>query len=434
MKIVLKLALIFSQFVMMSNNSKSQIVWNKYPENPVMPSWSENLNDPTYYVHTIAPSIIYDSMKNLYHCWFTSKANRHLTSLVFSYAISFDGVCWFSYFKNPVLESTPGTFDESEIKGCSVIKDSVGYKMYYTGYQSSTDKRSIGLALSADGITWQKYSNHPILEGASSLPAWDRDIEFPNVYFDGTKYWMWYTGSDRVKSQTGLAISADGIHWEKSNSNPVLKNGPSGTWDENDAGCGAICKLDTLFYMIYLGTGFGSYETVSLGVAVSVDGINWNKSVSNPVMRPSQTTSWEDYRFGRGTLLFKDNKFHFWYCAQNYSSGIWQTGYATSLFDPSKLNDTTVALSSDDTFRYMRRINFGFEKEINAKVKIFNSVGIIVKTFSKGNATSIIDSIEWDGKDDMGNVLPDGIYLCSIKQYRNETLEKSVAKKLLLIK
>jgi predicted GH43/DUF377 family glycosyl hydrolase len=114
------------------------------------------------------------------------------------------------------------------MKGCSVIKDSVGYKMYYTGYKSSTDKRAIGLALSSDGITWQKYSNNPILEGASILIAWDRDIEYPNVYFDGTKYWMWYSGSDRTKSQTGLATSIDGIHWEKSVSNPVLKNGPSG--------------------------------------------------------------------------------------------------------------------------------------------------------------------------------------------------------------
>jgi predicted GH43/DUF377 family glycosyl hydrolase len=326
MKIILKLVLIFSQFVMMSNNSISQIVWNMYAENPVMPSWSENLNDPTYYVHTLAPSIIYDSMKNMYHCWFTSKVNRQHTSLVFSYAISFDGICWFSYCNNPVLESTPGTFDENEIKGCSVIKDSVGYKMYYTGYKSSADKRSIGLALSSDGITWQKYPNNPILEGASILPAWDRDIEYPNVYFDGTKYWMWYSGSDRTKSQTGLAISTDGIHWIKSNSNPVLSNGPSGSWDQYNAGCGAIYKLDSLFYMMYLGTGDGVYKTASIGVAISVDGINWNKSVSNPVMRPSQTTSWEDYRLGRGALLFRDNKFHFWYSAQNYSSGIWQIG------------------------------------------------------------------------------------------------------------
>jgi predicted GH43/DUF377 family glycosyl hydrolase len=434
MKIVIKFTLIFSLIFLRSNNATSQIVWHNYTGVPVMPTWSENLNDPTYYVHTIAPSIIFDSTNKIYHCWFTSKANRHHTRLVLSYAISFDGIRWFSYSKNPVLESTLGTFDENEIKGCSVIKDSVGYKLYYTGYKSSTDKRSIGLALSSDGIRWQKYNNNPVLEGASILPAWDRDIEYPNVYFDGTKYWMWYSGSDRTKSQTGLAISTDGIHWEKSNSNPVLSNGPSGAWDENDAGCGAICKIDSLFYMMYLGTGDGVEKTTSIGIAVSVDGISWNKSVSNPVMRPSKATSWEDYRLGRGALLFRDNKFHFWYCSQNYSSGIWQIGYATSLAESSILNDLMIKLSSDDGFRYLRRINFGFGKGTNIKFNIFNYLGIKVKTFSQENANSRPDSIEWDGKDDMGNVLPDGIYLCSINQYRNETLEKSVAKKLLLIK
>ncbi|MDI6804608.1 MAG: T9SS type A sorting domain-containing protein [Bacteroidota bacterium] len=205
----------------------------------------------------------------------------------------------------------------------------------------------MGLALSSDGLHWQKYSDNPILEGSSSLTAWDRDIEYPNVYFDGTTYWMWYTGSDRTKSQTGLAVSNDGINWEKSISNPVLSNGPSGAWDENDAGCGAIYKLDSLFYMMYLGTGYGSYETVSIGFAVSVDGINWNKNISNPVITPTSTSSWEDYHLGRGTVLFKENKFHFWYSAQNYSSGIWQIGYATSNYEPQVPVSNNYALRFD---------------------------------------------------------------------------------------
>jgi hypothetical protein len=127
---------------------------------------------PSYgYYYTLAPSIIFDSSINTYRCWFTSRILG--VGLRILYAYPSVGINWTKYTGNPLLSPTPGTFDENEIKGCSVIKDSVGYKMYYTGYKSSADKRSIDFALFSDGITWQKYSNNPILEGASILPAWD---------------------------------------------------------------------------------------------------------------------------------------------------------------------------------------------------------------------------------------------------------------------
>jgi predicted GH43/DUF377 family glycosyl hydrolase len=37
----------------------------------------------------------------------------------------------------------------------------------------------------------------------------------PSVYFDGTVYRMWYTGSDGSRFRIGLATSPDGKHWEK---------------------------------------------------------------------------------------------------------------------------------------------------------------------------------------------------------------------------
>jgi hypothetical protein len=72
-----KILFFISLFIISDINfSIAQMVWEKHPGNPVIHSWSGNKNDPSDYSYTIEPSIIYDSVKNIYHCWFLSKTNR----------------------------------------------------------------------------------------------------------------------------------------------------------------------------------------------------------------------------------------------------------------------------------------------------------------------------------------------------------------------
>ncbi|MDI6804281.1 MAG: hypothetical protein QME58_10625 [Bacteroidota bacterium] len=124
-----KLTSFLALLIFISNSIFAQVNWEKYSGNPVIPSSGYD------YYYTLAPSIIFDDSTNTFHCWFTSRILG--AGLRISYAYSSDGVNWTKYTGNPVLSPTQGTFDESEIKGCSVIKDNVGYKMYYTGYKSS---------------------------------------------------------------------------------------------------------------------------------------------------------------------------------------------------------------------------------------------------------------------------------------------------------
>ena len=58
---------------------------------------------------------------------------------------------------------------------------------------------------------------------------WDyRSINFPRVIKDGLGYRMWYDGSSDWDSATGMADSVEGITWTKSAANPILGTGAGG--------------------------------------------------------------------------------------------------------------------------------------------------------------------------------------------------------------
>lgn len=306
--------------------------------------------------------------------------------------------------------------------------------MYYPGLRSRVGQFSIGLAFSSNGIEWKKYENNPIINREIINKEWIKNTYNPRVCYDGNEYFMLISGFDGAYANTGIYFSKDGIKWFDYCQNPILCVGKSEDWDGTKVVPAGICKVDSIWYIFYIGINLSLSNSQSIGFALSKDRIRWWKYGGNPILSISTPGTWDDYNLGGGTVLFHDNKFHLWYCAQNYFSGQWQIGYATSIFEPSKLSNITIEMSSQDGFRYLRKIYFGFGKGINAKVSIFNYSGILVKTFSKDNTNSRLDTIEWDGKDEAGKLLSDGIYFCSIKQFRKEILEKSSIKKLLLIK
>src|SRR5687767_403699 len=75
------------------------------------------------------------------------------------------------------------------------------------------------------GTTWTKYESNPIItQGPSG--SWDSNsISSGQVIYDGQIYSMWYSGNNGVIEQIGLATSLDGKNWTKYAGNPVLITG-----------------------------------------------------------------------------------------------------------------------------------------------------------------------------------------------------------------
>src|SRR5437899_3001531 len=69
----------------------AQTDWTADPGNPVVPG-------AVTFGYALAPSVMYDSAAGLYRMWFT--AHPFGGSWFIDYAVSQDGIQWFSYAKN----------------------------------------------------------------------------------------------------------------------------------------------------------------------------------------------------------------------------------------------------------------------------------------------------------------------------------------------
>lgn len=222
---------------------------------------------------------------------------------------------------SPVLpHGAPGDFDAVDALNPSIVRTPAGYLNLYSGWDGRTWRT--GIATSADGLTWQKKGailqpgpaawegnyiaangailgenylyqagNPPqlgLLRGqkeklpAPVLPAgprgaWDeRGVGDPYVITAAGKHYLYFLGQDRARRQRlGVAVSNDGLTWEKSLKNPILELGAPATFDENGLGEPAVWPQFGKWWMLY--TGRDKKEWRRIGMAVSNDGIKWEK-------------------------------------------------------------------------------------------------------------------------------------------------------------
>ncbi len=169
-----------------------------------------------------SPSVILDGAT--WKMWYTGKSSGGpfgIGSLAIGYATSphdgtaADGVSWIKSGSNPVLTAgAPGSWESRGVGTPSVIKDGAQYKMWYTGYTttSGVTTSKIGYAYSSDGTgtgagVWNRSASNPIV-GTGVSTTWEgRGVGGVSVINDTGAYKMWYSGLDsNLAANTGLAI------------------------------------------------------------------------------------------------------------------------------------------------------------------------------------------------------------------------------------
>ncbi|HZY89079.1 MAG TPA: hypothetical protein VFE78_29930 [Gemmataceae bacterium] len=186
---------------------------------------------------------------------------------------------WVKYDKSPVLGGPLGTcFD------VSVLREGGRYRMWF----SWRPKRSVALVESKDGLAWGAPA---VVLGPDKASGWEDEVNRPVVLRQGGKYRMWYTGQARGKSWVGYATSADGKTWERASNRPVLS--PEKPWERVAVMCPHVLydegqRLYRLWY-----SGGEQYEPNAIGYATSADGRRWAKHPDNPVFRPEPKNAWE---------------------------------------------------------------------------------------------------------------------------------------------
>lgn len=288
---------------------------------PVLSLGSMGSFDQTYLTE---PYVMWDG--NHYKMWYVGASLEEGTV---GLATSVDGVNWAKEPTNPVLKVGPAnTWDERGINGFSVLKEGTGYSMWYSARGNAS--RSIGHAVSPDGITWTKYVANPIfVTGVSG--TWDENLDGCFVIKDGPTYHMWYTAMEKATEirRVGYASSSDGMNWTKE-ANAVLPTGAPGQWDEIYATWPSVIKeADGSFTMWYFGSGGSPFDT-GIGWATSLDGKNWTKEYQ-PVLLGGSPGQWDAYLIGRPAVIRESpSQLHMWYVgALGISPTGAQIGYAT---------------------------------------------------------------------------------------------------------
>lgn len=141
----------------------------------------------------------------------------------------------------------------------------------------------IGLAISRDGVRWEKLAHNPVIVVGPG-GSWDNLVaKLPTVARHKDLYYLFYSGRDGKTKQIGLATSSDLLHWTKHEDNPVLRGRPD-HWDKFLSTHPAPpFEHDGRFCLLYRGMQ-ALYREQALGVAVSDDLVHWRRAHDNPVI------------------------------------------------------------------------------------------------------------------------------------------------------
>lgn len=236
--------------------SDDGLSWRRYEGNPIF-SPRADAWDSSRVEHL---TVVQEDGRFL--AWYAGEADNDRRWRI-GYAESGDGVSW-SRAQGPALDvGSPGSWDSFFVIPAAVLREDSGHRMmYYWGGSDPFDVRTwkVGLATSDDGLRWQKYAENPIFEGRRD--SWETGIlDMDVVKVDGA-YYMFYQGSelfyegDEVvsdRTRLGLAISPDGIRWQRMGAEPFFDNGPPGSWDAQWTEGPVLLQIDDAWLMYYMG-------------------------------------------------------------------------------------------------------------------------------------------------------------------------------------
>jgi predicted GH43/DUF377 family glycosyl hydrolase len=295
------------------NTDAHSAEWAKYAGNPVLGGSLGTCFDMSV-----------DVAAGLHRMWFSWRPKHGI-----GYAESRDGLHWVA---SEEVVLAHGRW--IEVTRPYVLVEEQGMTMWY----SAKDEKSVVIcwARSADGHTWEE-------QGVALAPEtpWEKSaVMCPSIVRDSDgRYHMWYSGGETYEPDAiGYASSADGIHWRRLD-HPVLRPDPESPWEADRVAGAHVFPKDGYLYAAYIGFADG-FENSSIGIARSVDGIDWDRHAGNPVITHGAPGDFDSINVYKPFVVVDGDEWRMWFNGSAPLKGtdrhpdnrVEQIGYASCRF------------------------------------------------------------------------------------------------------
>lgn len=198
------------------------------------------------------------------------------------HAYSTDGISFERNKTNPIFRPT-GNWNDGRASDAEVLLYKDNYLLFFATRDPAGKIQIQGVAEAPESTNfnrkdWKMSVNKAILE--PKLPWEGKSVEGASVtQRDGILY-MFYAGNPNNKpQQIGVAISTDGINWDRVSDKPFLANGPKGSWNSSESGHPDIFKdRQGKYYLFFQGN-----NTMGKSSYLSHKEVDWNGGV--PVLK-----------------------------------------------------------------------------------------------------------------------------------------------------
>ena len=155
------------------------------------------------------------------------------------HAVSEDGVRFVRDARNPVFRPH-GAWTSGRAIDADAVSFKGKLLLTFATRDPNMVTQMVGVAsadLTSDfgPAAWTQLQDGPVLK--PELP-WERKcIEAPSLLRHGDRLYMFYAGGyNNEPQQVGVASSADGVTWTRVSQEPLLPNGKPGAWNASESG------------------------------------------------------------------------------------------------------------------------------------------------------------------------------------------------------
>jgi len=213
---------------------------------------------------------------------------------------------------NPILTPGPkGTWDGEVIETSDALKDFGTYHLYYHG--NGGLGYQLGLATASHPLgPFTRHGTEPILRRGPEGSWDDLHVACAMILKEGTDtYRMWYSGMGGAEEHRQWSIGL------------ATADNPLGPWKKHpknpileDFGyVGGVVKVDGR-YRLYTAHPIGStgpdYSPMALATARQPEG-PWTRYEGNPVLRQGEWGEWDDGGFSEAEVLYHSGVYHMFY-------------------------------------------------------------------------------------------------------------------------